>query len=214
MRLSRRSRKQWAEARHSCGAVRWQGDPVFFLICRLAPRCHANSSRSCNGFKQYDLSARKIGNCSGKLLPCVRPFGKYCDNSHMFSGLRGRSPKRALMGFFSNGSKSMVRAAVTGKHRRISNPWHAVEVCTGFMACPACQLLSGKRFLSSEAPSLPVAGCLRPLQCRAVYVHHDDRRAGPRRDAEQPGAARIGHSREGVAERRIGRGRRSADAPR
>jgi hypothetical protein len=118
------------------------------------------------------------------------------------------------MGFFSNGPRSVGRASVTGQHIRITNPWHAVEVRSRLTACPACRALAGCRFLSSEAPSLPVRGCRHPMECRAVYVHHDDRRAGPRRDSELPGTSRIGSAREGVAERRIGRGRRSSDAPR
>jgi hypothetical protein len=118
------------------------------------------------------------------------------------------------MGFFSNGSRSATRAAVTGQHIRITNPWHAVEVRVGLMACPECRALAGKRYLSSEAPSLPVAGCRQPQSCRAVYQHHDDRRAGPRRDSEHPGASRVGQSRDGLAEQRIGRGRRSTDASR
>jgi hypothetical protein len=118
------------------------------------------------------------------------------------------------MGFFSHGSRSVARASVTGQHIRITNPWHAVEVRSSLMACPACRALAGRRFLSTEAPVLPVPGCRHPLECHAVYVHHDDRRAGPRREAELPGTRRIGQSREGAAERRIGRGRRSADATR
>jgi hypothetical protein len=118
------------------------------------------------------------------------------------------------MGFFSNSPKSAARASVTGKHQRITNPWHAVEVRVGLLACPACKATAGVRYLSTMAPALPVAGCRHPQECRAVYVHHDDRRAGPRREHEEPGAARIRQARDGAAERRIGRGRRSSDAAR
>ena len=118
------------------------------------------------------------------------------------------------MGFFSNSSRSAARASITGRHQRIVNPGHAVEVRAGLMACPACRAVVGKRFLSTQAPALPVDGCRQPQVCRAIYVHHDDRRAGPRRELELPGASRVGSSREGAAERRIGRGRRSSDAVR
>jgi hypothetical protein len=104
-------------------------------------------------------------------------------------------------------------ASTTGQHIRITNPWHAVEVRSGLMACPACRELAGKRFLSSEAPALPIAGCLHPVKCRAVYQKHDDRRAGPRREAEQ-GMAGRSPPRDAANEQRIGRGRRSSDASR
>lgn len=115
------------------------------------------------------------------------------------------------MGFLSRKSKLEVLVARTGQHIRITNPWHAVEVRTSRNACPACQALAGKRFLATEAPRLPVTGCLHSLVCNAVYKHHDDRRAGPRRDSEQglPAVARAGVE---AAERRIGRGRRTGDA--
>ena len=118
------------------------------------------------------------------------------------------------MGLFGQGARRASRASATGQHIRIVNPWHAVEVRTARGACPACAALAGRRFLSSEAPALPVAGCLEPAACRAVYRHHDDRRAGPRRAADLPGLARTGSGREGSAERRTGRGRRGTDVAR
>jgi hypothetical protein len=101
--------------------------------------------------------------------------------------------------------------ARTGQHIRITNPWHAVEIRSSRNACPACKALAGARFLSTEAPRLPVAGCLQSLTCNSVYVHHDDRRAGPRRGGEQ-GLPRASAAPTGRSERRIGRGRRAGDA--
>jgi len=119
------------------------------------------------------------------------------------------------MGFFSRSGVSPARVSATGQHIRISNPWHAVEVRSSRQSCAACQQLAGLRFLSSEAPLLPIAGCEHPPTCRAVYKHHDDRREGPRREAELPGLARIRPAGpEGAVTRRIGRGRRSSDAQR
>ena len=38
-----------------------------------------------------------------------------------------------------------------------------------------------QRWLSREAPQLPLPGCTRPDTCRCTYQHHEDRRAGGRR---------------------------------
>jgi hypothetical protein len=109
------------------------------------------------------------------------------------------------MAFLSRSPRSQPLASRTAPRPRISNPWHAVSVRSSRSACPACVALSGLRFLSAEAPRLPVAGCARPLVCRAVYEHHDSRRAGPRRESNR---------QFGADERRAGRGRRLGDARR
>jgi hypothetical protein len=95
-------------------------------------------------------------------------------------------------------------------HYHITNPYHAVSVvpCPG--ACPAARGLKGKRFLSREAPSLPLANC-SVAGCRCAYRHHDDRRAEDRRGGErrmgQAAATRSG------PDRRRSLGRRVTDLP-
>jgi hypothetical protein len=51
-------------------------------------------------------------------------------------------------------------------------------------ACPAIEALAGERFLSDEAPLLPVEGCDRPGDCRCTFVHYDDRRTNARRESD------------------------------
>ena len=67
----------------------------------------------------------------------------------------------------------------------IVNPFHAGSIARAFdgSACNAAKACEGERFLSTEAPMLPLKGC-DAAQCRCRYVHHDDRRAGPRRRAD------------------------------
>jgi len=62
--------------------------------------------------------------------------------------------------------------------------WHAVSVKTGPGACPAATSGRTRRWLSREAPLLPLPGCLKPDTCQCTYQHHDDRRAGGRRAEE------------------------------
>ncbi len=88
--------------------------------------------------------------------------------------------------------------------------YHAVSVCAGRDACTAAQEFSGKRVLSAEALLLPLADCDRAERCTCSYRHHDDRREGPRRQAD--GAPPAGGVVEHV-EQRADQGRRSEDDP-
>jgi len=92
---------------------------------------------------------------------------------------------------------------------KTTSRWSAVSIVAGNNSCEAAHALKGQRFLSTEAPRLPLAGCKAAQTCRCVYRKYADRRAGPRR-AEEQGSIR--RSPSGGSERRAGRGRRSTDA--
>ncbi len=68
--------------------------------------------------------------------------------------------------------------------------WHAVSVKPGPGACDAAAAGKTSRWLSREAPMLPLPGCTRPDRCSCTYRHHDDRRAGGRRAAEMDAFSR------------------------
>jgi hypothetical protein len=72
-------------------------------------------------------------------------------------------------------------------------------------ACHAAQACKGKRYLSPEAPKLPLADCDAPA-CACKYRHFDDRRAGPRR-AEEAGR----DTNRPASNRRTRKGRRAED---
>ena len=67
--------------------------------------------------------------------------------------------------------------------KRPQRPWHAVSIVAGPQPCAAAAGLTRKRFLSREAPPLPLKGCNQEY-CTCRYDHHDDRRKGPRRASE------------------------------
>ena len=77
-----------------------------------------------------------------------------------------------------------TKSRETGKSTAANKRWHAVSVkpCPG--ACRAAALGRDQRWLSREAPQLPLPGCTRPDTCRCTYQHHEDRRAGRRRAGE------------------------------
>ena len=84
---------------------------------------------------------------------------------------------------------------------------HAVTIVPGAKACAAARKLEDKRFLSREAPKLPLRACDCP-NCDCHYAHHDDRRTGPRR-AREMGVAIDGY--DGEEKRAVKRGRRKND---
>jgi hypothetical protein len=69
----------------------------------------------------------------------------------------------------------------TGNTQATDRRWHAVSVKPGQSACNAAVSGKNRRWLSREAPLLPLPGCTRPDTCTCTYNHHDDRRAGGRR---------------------------------
>jgi hypothetical protein len=68
--------------------------------------------------------------------------------------------------------------------------YHAVSIKFDRNACEAAQKMSGRRFLSSAAPRLPLPEC-DVLECHCRFAHHEDRRSSE--DRRSPfGAAGLG----------------------
>jgi hypothetical protein len=70
------------------------------------------------------------------------------------------------------------------KHHHVQHPYHGVSVETLPDCCIAARNLANKRFLSNEAPMLPLEDC-QMTNCQCHYQHFDDRRdeeAGRRND--------------------------------
>jgi hypothetical protein len=95
---------------------------------------------------------------------------------------------------------------MSGKDSKESDRrWHAVSVKPGDGACNAAISGKNRRWLSREAPLLPLPGCTRPDTCQCTYNHHDDRRMGSRRveDAETLSpSTRVGNERRARKSRR------------
>lgn len=105
------------------------------------------------------------------------------------------------------GTKGAKGHAVTGTHYHLTNPYHAVSIQPGATCCGAARELRMQRFLSREAPPLPLAACT-VSPCRCSYRHHDDRRMKARRVSD-----RIGQPpRYAGVERRAPTGRRLTDS--
>jgi hypothetical protein len=88
-----------------------------------------------------------------------------------------------------------------------TNRWAAVSIVCTSGSCEAARGLKGRRYLSADAPRLPLADCTSPDSCPCVYRKHPDRRTGPRREEDTTGLKRSSPT----PERRASRGRRSTD---
>jgi hypothetical protein len=104
-----------------------------------------------------------------------------------------------------NGAPMPDAKVRTARHHFVSNPWHAVSVVPSEGACAKARSLARMRFLSKDAPPLPLESC-DARTCRCHYRHHEDRRRLARRAAD--GGSRRGGDRWSGLERRRGRDRR------
>lgn len=94
----------------------------------------------------------------------------------------------------------------TARHHLVTNPWHAVSIVPKPHACGKARGLYRLRFLSKDAPALPLAGCDARL-CDCHYRHYEDRRREPRRASDVMGSGRYWTG----TERRLSTGRRNTD---
>lgn len=111
----------------------------------------------------------------------------------------------------SGGRKNRKAAAARGEAARIRrNPYQSVSVIPGQSACEEVRKLADRRFLSNEAPLIPLAEC-GGEKCSCKYVHHEDRRD---RLSERRLPASLStelYAQAERPERRMQTGRRSSD---
>ena len=86
--------------------------------------------------------------------------------------------------------------------------WHAVAVRPKGSSCEAVQARRTARYLSKEAPRLPLAECTSSDTCSCVYKHHADRRVQSRRQDE---TGQLRRNAKVAQERRLARDRRKTD---
>ena len=92
--------------------------------------------------------------------------------------------------------------------RKAPTTYHAVSIAPGAKACGAARKLEDRRFLSREAPVLPLKAC-DCSNCTCRYVHYEDRRKGGRR-ARDLGVSIDGYT-DDEKRTKAKRGRRKSD---
>ena len=95
--------------------------------------------------------------------------------------------------------------APSRKAKKVDRRWHAVAIVATARSCEAARACKERRFLSADAPALPLEGC-DAARCDCRYGHFDDRRRGPRRSEEKGGTPKAMKE-----DRRERRGRRATD---
>ena len=87
--------------------------------------------------------------------------------------------------------------------------FHAVSIKYSGTACKAAMEMSGRRFLATAAPKLPLPEC-DVLECNCRFAHHDDRRSNKdRRSPFGPGGV-AGSTGSFSQEQRTGEDRRKS----
>lgn len=93
--------------------------------------------------------------------------------------------------------------------KKAAQSYHAVSIAPAGGCCEAALKLEGKRFLSREAPKLPLKACDKAV-CQCRYEHHQDRRKKPRR-ARDYGVSIAGWEDGPEMRKKNVRGRRKTD---
>ncbi len=108
-------------------------------------------------------------------------------------------------------SPAASAAIASPKEKVPENKYHGIAVMCEDDACAAAKALGKKRFLSHEAPPIPLPNC-DSANCHCRYEHFEDRRSG---DDERRSTFSLQtdlHSSAGNEERRAKkRGRRKTD---
>ena len=85
--------------------------------------------------------------------------------------------------------------------------FHAVSIKPGAYACRAANEIAGRRFLSTEAPNIPLPGC-NASECDCHFIHHNDRRSGKDRRSPFTSGGIASATGNYPGERRTGEDRR------
>ena len=93
-----------------------------------------------------------------------------------------------------------------------SSAYHAVSLHYSENACDAAKSMTGRRFLASAAPRLPLPEC-DALECRCRFTHHADRRSGKDRRSPFSPATMSGGTGTFRTERRERKDRRKSADP-
>ncbi len=144
---------------------------------------------------------------------------RLCEVGHASAGPRGSTLRPVLVGGVELATEILKRArALFGRGepepapapaKKTANPFHSVTIVTGPRACAAARALSDRRFLSREAPALPLKAC-DCAGCSCRYEHYDDRRKSGRR-ARDLGVSIDGYD-GGEKRTKAKRGRRKSDS--
>ena len=89
---------------------------------------------------------------------------------------------KGLLGRFSRERPGKRPTAIQGPKRlKSTGNFRAVEIAPSLICCTAATQVTGRLFLSREAPRLPLVGCTMPTSCACKFRKNADRRDSDRR---------------------------------
>ena len=91
-----------------------------------------------------------------------------------------------------------------------ASPYQAVSVHCYEGACDRAKKLQGERYLTAEAPVIPLSTCTAS-RCHCVYRHHEDRRSGEKDRRKLHDLSGATPATSDMDDRRHGSGRRATD---
>ena len=91
-----------------------------------------------------------------------------------------------------------------------NSTYHAASLKISGKGCDAAMAMTGRRFLSTAAPKLPLPDC-DVLDCNCRFVHHKDRRSGKDRRSPFGPSGVCGATGRHELEKRQGPDRRKSD---
>jgi hypothetical protein len=100
------------------------------------------------------------------------------------------------------------KAGPTVRNTSKKSAYHAVSIRFPSNACPAAKAMTGRRFLATAAPKLPLPDC-GSAACKCYFAHHEDRRSGSDRRSPFSPARSSGGTGTQQREQREGGDRRS-----
>ena len=112
--------------------------------------------------------------------------------------------------FIRRRQAKQLEAALKADRRKTvtkNTAYHAVAIRVNGSCCDAARELQGHRFLSNEAPALPLPECTA-ADCNCRFAHYDDRRSGKDRRTPFGTGGFAAASGKYETERREGKDRR------
>jgi hypothetical protein len=89
---------------------------------------------------------------------------------------------KALLGKSSREHRANpVKPIADFKGPNRTGDFRAVEIAPSVMCCSAAKQVTGRSYLRSKAPRLPLMGCTMPTNCSCGFRKNADRRDGDRR---------------------------------
>lgn len=104
-------------------------------------------------------------------------------------------------------TESAEKAQPKIRQNSSDSEFHAVSIKYETNACEQAKDMSGRRFLASKAPRLPLPGC-QVGNCKCRFIHHKDRRANKDRRSPFAPGGHGGATGAYDAEQRHGKDRR------